>query len=244
VPDKIRMEMARVPERPSNLAVLRSCSMFNALSAEDIDALVHVSFAAYAERGEMIWLAGAPSEYLAVAGAGFVKMTKSTPTGQEVAVELLGPGQCFGLFAALEGRPFPLNAVAVTNCWYLKIPVRDFLPIYQRSTSFKDQLIRSIAPRLRRAHDMMGRLSSGRVEERIAAVLFMLADSYGSPLNDGRIRIEVPLTRQDMSEMAGTTVETTIRILSRWQKEGLVCTDHHIVTILNENALLSILQVC
>jgi CRP-like cAMP-binding protein len=240
MPDKtphLRLELARMPERPTNIGILKACTIFNALTEDDLQELAAISFSAYAERGEMIWMAGTPSEYVAVAGAGFVKMTKSSASGHEVAVELLGPGQCFGLFAALEGRAFPLNAVAVTNCWYLKIPTRHLLPIYMRSAPLKDQLIRNIAPRLRKAHDMMSRLTSNRVEERIAAVLFMLADSYGTRAN-GTLRIDVPLTRQDISEMAGTTVETTIRTLSRWQKEKILCTDHQILTILNEEALL------
>jgi len=191
---------------------------------------------AYAERGETIWAAGAPSEIVAVVGAGFIKMTKTSPTGQEVAVELLGPGQCFGLLAALEGRAFPLNAVSVTKCWYIKIPTRSLQPIYLSSASLKDQVVRNIGPRLRRAHDMMSRLSSGRVESRIAAVLLILADSYGVE-SDAGIVLGVPLTRQDVSEMAGTTVETTIRVMSKWQKEGFIRTDQKHIAILRTDAL-------
>jgi CRP/FNR family transcriptional regulator, nitrogen oxide reductase regulator len=226
----------QVPERPSNAAVIESCTLLNALREDQRRDLIAHSFMAYAERGEAIWTAGQPSEYFAVVGAGFVKMTKSTASGQEVAMELLGPGQAFGLFAAIEGRAFPLAAIAVTNCWYLKIPMRLFLPIYTESNALKDALIRNLGPRLRKAHEMMSRLSSGRVEERVAAVLFILADSYGVRTDEG-LQIGVPLTRQDIAEMAGTTVETTIRILSRWQKEGVVCTEKHLITILDEDEL-------
>ncbi len=196
---------------------------------------------AYAERGETIWIAGQSSEFSAVVGIGFVKMTQSSPHGAEVAVELLGPGQCFGLMAAIEGREFPLTATAVTNCWYLKLPTREIQEIYSASDAMKDQIVRSIGPRLRRAHEMMSRLSSGSVEERIAAVLFILATSYGKPVSGG-LTIEVPLTRSDISEMAGTTTETTIRVMSRWQKQGLVTTDKHVVTIRDEVALSRVLR--
>jgi CRP/FNR family transcriptional regulator len=221
--------------------VVEACSLLNGLTQEDRQEIAAHSFTAYAERGELIWSAGSPAEFVAIIGVGFVKMTKTSPGGQESAVELVGPGQCIGLFAAIEGRQFPLNAVAVTNTWYLKVPARVICAYYERSSSFKDQILRNLAPRLRKAHEMMSRLSSGRVEERIAAVLFLLADSYGSPQAQG-MRIEVPLTRQDISEMAGTTVETTIRVLSKWQKEGVVATDHHIITILKEDDLQDIIS--
>jgi CRP-like cAMP-binding protein len=233
--------LGHVPERPGNGAVVESCTLLNALDDEQRGELVAGSFMAYVERGEVIWTAGAPAEFVAVVGVGFVKMTKSSAHGQELAMELLGPGQIFGMMAAIEGRSFPLSAVAVTNTWYLKIPTRLFLPIYSRSSSLKDQVVRNLGPRLRKAHEMMGRLTSGRVEERIAAVLFILADSYGIEVPAG-VQITVPLTRQDLAEMAGTTVETTIRILSRWQKERIVKTERHVLTILDQAALIEAVQ--
>ncbi len=194
------------------------------------------SFMTYADRGEVIWLAGAPSQNICVVGTGFVKMTRSTPQGAEVAIELLGPGQCFGLMVAIEGREYPLTAVAVTKTWYLKIPSRVFMSIYNDSVNLKDHILRTMGPRLRKAHDMMARMSMGRMEQRLAAVLLILMSSYGRKQNAG-ISIEVPLTRQDLAEMAGTTVETAIRVMSKMQKEGILKTDRQIITILDEASL-------
>jgi CRP/FNR family transcriptional regulator len=191
---------------------------------------------AYAERGGSIWSAGAPIEFIAVVAVGFVKMTKLTAHGQEITLELLGPGQCFGLLAAIDQHEYPLSAIAVSNCWYLRIPRRVILPLYQSNSDLKDSLLRRLAPRLRKAHDMMSRMSSGRVEERLAAVLFVLAESYGERDVEG-LCLQVPLTRQDLSEMAGTTVETTIRVMSRWQKQGILRTDSRVIRILDEEQL-------
>lgn len=215
--------------------------MLNALSMSERQIVAGESFMAYAERGEMIFAAGGQAEIVAIVGTGFVKMTKASASGQEMSVELLGPGQCFGLLAAIEGRAYPLSAIAVTHCWYLKVPTRVLLPLYRENGAFKDSIVRSLAPRLRKAHDMMLRLSSVRVEERLAAVLFILGGSYGVHEN-GHVRITVPLTRQDISEMAGTTVETTIRTFSRWQKNGILSTDRQRLTILDEPALAAIMH--
>ena len=198
--------------------------------------LLDAAILAFAERGECIWRAGDPSEYMGIVGDGFVKMVKCSSNGQESAMELLGPGQCFGMMAAIEGRAFPLSALAATNCWYVKIPTHFFLTVYHSNNRLKDQIVRSIGPRLRRAHEMISRFSSGKVDQRIAAVLFILADSFGVQ-KEGAVEIQVPLTRQDLGEMAGTTTETSIRILSRWQKEGLLKTDNRFMTILNEREL-------
>lgn len=224
------------PARPTNISVIEACTILNALSAAERLALATTSFMAFAERGEMIWQAGSPSEFVAVVGTGFVKMTKTTVHGQEIAVELLGPGQALGILAAVEGRTLPLTAIAVTKTWYLKIPARALLSAYQKSSAFKDSLVRGLGPRLRRAHDMMTRMSSGTVEERLAAVLLILADSYGKRDSEG-LHLLVPLTRQDLSEMAGTTVESTIRVMSRWQKQRIIRTDSKVIKILDEGLL-------
>jgi CRP/FNR family transcriptional regulator len=228
------------PDRPTNISVIESCALFRPLTAEQKLTLAAGSHMVRAGRSEFIWLAGEPSECAAVVGVGFVKMTKAAASGQEVTMELLGPGQALGLIVAIEGRRFPLSAVAVTDCWYLKVPSRVLLPVYEASSEFKDQTLRSIGPRLRKAHDMMSRLSSGRVEERLAAVLFVVGESYGTPQGNG-FRLDVPLTRQDIAEMAGTTVESTIRVLSRWQKEGLLTTERHIITVHDSEALERVL---
>ncbi|CAN5460831.1 helix-turn-helix domain-containing protein [soil metagenome] len=230
-----------IPERPSNIAAVEACNMFNALPMEVRQEVAGASFMAYAERGELIFAAGGVAETVGIVGTGFVKLTKASGTGQEMSVELLGPGQCFGLLVAIEGRAYPLSSITVTNCWYLKIPTRVLLPVYQASGAFKDNVVRSLGPRLRKAHDMMLRLSSVRVEERLAAVLFILGDSYGTR-SDGHLKISVPLTRQDVAEMAGTTVETTIRTFSRWQKSGILATDRQRLTILDEEALEALMR--
>ncbi|MBX3117466.1 MAG: Crp/Fnr family transcriptional regulator [Fimbriimonadaceae bacterium] len=228
--------MNGVPEKPSVISVLEACSMLNALTDEERTILAKESYVAYAERGEYIWIADSPSHFVGVVGVGYVKMTRTTPSGSEVAVELLGPGQCFGLMAALEGRIYPLSACAVTHTWYLKIPTRAINAAYAANPNMKDQILRSIAPRLRKAHDMMARLSTGRIEQRLAAVLAILVESYGENVPEG-VRLTVPLTRQDLAEMAGTTVETAIRVMSRWQKAGVLDTDHQVITITNMNLL-------
>ena len=233
--------LAAIPDRPANIAAIEACSILNALSAEERQKVAGESFMAYAERGELIFGAGSVAETVCIVGTGFVKLTRASGSGQEMSVELLGPGQCFGLLVAIEGRAYPLSSIAVTNCWYLKVPSRVLLPLYQASGAFKDNVVRSLGPRLRKAHDMMLRLSSVRVEERLAAVLFILGDSYGLR-EDGHLKISVPLTRQDVAEMAGTTVETTIRTFSRWQKSGILATDRQRLTILDEHALEEIMH--
>ena len=91
--------------------------------------------------------------------------------------------------------------------------------------------------RLRQAFDMISHLSVGKVDQRVAAVLLMLSNSFGEDQKGG-IQLTVPLTRQDISEMAGTTVESTIRVMSKWQKQGLITTNNQYIFLQDPHKLL------
>lgn len=228
-----------VVEKPSLRGVLQSSRVLGVLPPEELARLAEASRVVLATRGEVIWNSGATVDFIGLAGTGFVKMVRSCASGSNVTVELMGPGQVFGLVGAVVGTGCPLSAVAVTDLWYARISKSVFLDIYASSAVLKDQLVRRMAVRFHDAVQLMARLSNGRVEERIAAILFVLAESYGEREGD-TLRITVPLTRQEISEMAGTTVESTIRTMSHWQKQGLIETDQHHLTIRQESRLEAI----
>jgi len=222
--------MVSTIELPTPREVLRGSTLLNSLTEKQLSELSANSRLAFAEKGETIWLHGASVEFFGVVSTGFVKMSRSAPTGQDVTTELMGPGQVFGLLGTVDGSGCPQSAKAVTGTWYLKVRKCAFMPVYQENVILKELLLRKTSLRLRVAYDMISHLSSGKVEQRVAAVLLLLAKSYGSESEVG-VTLSVPLTRQDIAEIAGTTVETTIRIMSRWQKEGLVVTESQTISI-------------
>lgn len=228
--EQIAMAMADVPSRPPILSVLKSSTLLNAIDEGVLMSLAKCSHLAYAERGETIWIRGDTVDFFGLVGTGFVKMVRTTTKGQEVTAELMGPGQIFGLLGVIEGSGCPLSSRAVSNTWYLKIPKEAFLPIFGSNQLLKDALIRRTTLRLRLSPEMMAKMAVGTVSDRIALILYVLAESYGEQIGE-TIKLRVQLTRQDISEMAGTTVETTIRVMSKWQKKGIVSTDHRYVTI-------------
>ena len=236
VADQVPLHLIEQIEKPSVYAVLQSSTLLNALTPAEIDRLAAVSRVVRVRRGETIWMKGRDVDYFGIAATGFVKMVKSCADGTDVTMELFGPSQIFGLCGTICGIGCPLTAFAVTDMWYLRVPKRAFLEIYNGSALLKDRMVRRLTLRLHNAHEMISHLSGGRVDERIAAVIFMLLSSYGKK-HGHKTLLCVPLTRQEISEMAGTTVESTIRTMSKWQKDGLITTNHHYITILQEQTL-------
>lgn len=224
-------------EKPSSAgAVLRCSTLLNGLQEKDINFLAEHSHLAFAERGEVIWFHGQEHGFFGICGTGFIKMVKSNAAGQELIVELMGPGQMFGMLGTVEGTGCPLSARAVSDCWYLKVPKVEFMQVYRGASLLRDHVISRTTKRLKQAYDLMARMARGGIEERLAAVLFVLSESYGEP-DAGGFHLNVPLTRQDMAELAGTTVESAIRVCSRWQKEGIIKSEGRIISVLDEEAL-------
>jgi CRP-like cAMP-binding protein len=231
----------RVPEKPTVLAALHSSTLLNVLKEEEVAQLAQVSHLAFADRAEVIWLTGAETAFCGLVAMGFVKMVRSSTAGLDLTAEIMGPGQIFGLMGAIEGSGCPLSARAVCPTWYLKMPKQDLLSIYARNGGVKERLVLRLTTRLRQAYDLMSRMASGKVEQRLAAVLIILGEHYGLP-REGGFEVTVPLTRQDLAELAGTTVETTIRVLSRWQKDGLVEWTSRTVWVKDQSELASHLE--
>ncbi len=219
--------------RPSftPIGVLRKCQVMLALPEEALQDIAANSKMAAANRGESLWIKGKDVDFFVAIAAGFVKMTRSTSQGVDVTTEIFGPDQVLGMLGTIKGSGCPQAAFAVCETHYLRVSKERFLPYYRENMVLKDHLIGRTSDRLTRAHAMLTRMSTSRVEVRIAQVLLVLAESYGEPTPTGTI-LTVPLTRQALAEMAGTTVESAIRVMSEWQKRGVIVTKSKHIEIL------------
>ncbi len=226
----------KVTEFLSVRGILESNSLLNALTDEQMEQLTQVSKIAHADKGEPIWISHKDVGFFGLVGTGFVKMMKSCPTGAEVTLEIIGPTQPFGLLGVIDGLGCPLMAFAMTDCVYLRVPKAALMDVYYANHILKDRLVRKTALRMHQKLEFICKLTSGNANVRLAAVLFILAESYGSQVGSS-IRLDIPLTRQQIGEMAGTTTETTIRTFSRWTREGTIETDQQRITILDPVAL-------
>jgi CRP-like cAMP-binding protein len=191
------------------------------------------------ERDQFIFLEGDAAEYVYVIGEGKVKIVKQAPGGKEVILEVFGAAEVFGGATLLLDR-HPASAVAMEPGVVLRLPRTHYQALLKRFPPLAFQIIERLAERLREAHQAIRGLAADRVEARMARLLFKLADKIGAPAADGT-RLGLHLTRQDIADMVGCTLETAIRILSRWQKEGFIRTEEGVITILNRQELSRLL---
>jgi len=192
-------------------------------------------------KDDYIFFEGDPSSWLGVVLKGRVKMIKHSEGGKDVVLDVILPGEMLGEVAAFNGEPYPATAQALEPTVVAIIHQDDYLRLLKQYPALALRVIEELGHRLREAQDLIKSMALERVERRIARILLKLAATTGSSNEDGII-IELPLTRQDIAEMAGTTVETAIRTMSKFRKGGLVQTKRGRVIILEPHQLVRIAE--
>jgi CRP-like cAMP-binding protein len=198
--------------------------LFRHLNAQERERLRPLAVIRSFEQGEPIFAEGDPATQFHFILGGRVKIVKGAPDGREIILEILAPGDPVGAVAVYEDRPFPAAAVPLEATSVLSLPARDFFAL----TGANPQLVRGLLLGLtRRLMELTRRLAdrSARAEIRVARLLLTLAERMGRAEPEG-IRLPLVLSRQEVADLVGITQETTIRIMSRWGKDGLVETDH------------------
>jgi len=204
-------------------AFLRQRPVFAGLPAREIEALATVAVEESHRARAYIFLESDPSRWFYLVKSGHVKIVRHSKTGKDVVLELLGPGEVFGGVAVIEKRPYPAAAQATEPTVVVKIPAGPVIALADRHPAFIKEMALMIGRRLRAAHDSVKSLAVDPVEARLAAALLRLAEREGTRGKSGDgVTLPFHLTRQSLADMTGTTVETTIRILSRWLRDGLL----------------------
>ena len=200
---------------------LRTSAVFAAVPPHELEDLEAVAREHNYRARQFVFMEGEPAEWFCMVRSGRVKILRQSRAGKEVVLEILGAGEPFGGVAVLERRPYPASAQATEPAVVLKIPRDPIIALAERYPSVIREMALMIGRRLRTAHDSVASLAVDPVEARLAGTLLRLAERDGTRSQRGVI-LPFQLTRQNLADMTGTTVETTIRVVSRWVKDRVV----------------------
>jgi CRP/FNR family transcriptional regulator len=188
------------------------------------------------ERGTLIFAEGDPSDAFMAIVSGRVKVFKSTPAGKEIILEIFGAGDPLGAVAVYERVPFMASAVALEDTQCLRIEQDAFFRLLEEDPQLVRGLLSGLTIRLAELTRRLAELTGARVEVRFARLFLKLCDQIGRPERGG-VFVAMPLSRQELADLTGTTIETAIRIMSRWQKEDVLHTEKDGFLILDRNGL-------
>ena len=222
---------------PPTAELIARIGLFQGL---DTDALVAVIEAAHIHAvpsASCFFLQDDPATRFYMLLQGRVRLTQVTAEGQQVILRFITPGEGMGIVAALGGMAYPASAEALDACQALMWDGSPVAALMERYPRLALNGMRLLAQRVREFQDRVRELATERVERRVARMLLRLARQSGQKVASG-ILIDLPLSRQNLAEMTGTTLYTVSRVLSRWEARGLIETGRERVLIRNPHGLV------
>lgn len=225
-----------------SLETLKNIFIFRGLSELDLARIRKMLSVDTIGKGDYAFWEEDEPEFLFVLKRGKIKLTKQSESGKETILGIVSPGETFGEIALFDGRPFPFSAQAMESSEVLKMSRADFLEYVLGSCTACVEIILELSRRLREAQSVIKGMAAERVEHRIVELLLKLGEKIGRRDEDG-LRIGIMLTRQDIADMVGSTVETTIRVLSRLTKRGLIDTRGKSLILKDLEALRQIIEM-
>lgn len=207
------------------LEKIRTFTLFNEVPEKRLEQLAQETIIAEYNRHALVWNEGDTSRYLFLIVNGRVKLIKHSETGKDVIIEIFGPLDAIGEMSLLVGGTYTTTAVCLSKTEVLCVPKQQILDLLSTVPGLALRSLRGMARRQRMALQKIKELAAGGVEYRMAHLLLKLADRLGEEADDSEIKIPLVLSRQDIADLVGTTVETAIRVMSRWRKMDIVTND-------------------
>jgi CRP-like cAMP-binding protein len=195
--------------------------LFAGFSAEDLEEILRESRSTRYAKNNVIFAQGEDAHSFFLLLHGHVRASKTTPTGEQIVVRYVTPGETFGLAMAIGLQNYPATATAVDESVVLAWPTGAWPRLVAKYPALATNTLQTVGSRLQETHTRVIEMSTQQVEQRIAHALLRLAKQSGRKLDHG-IEIDFPISRQDIAQMTGTTLHTVSRILSGWEQLGLV----------------------
>jgi CRP-like cAMP-binding protein len=204
-------------------ASLLAVPLFAGLDRAALAEVVHAGRTHRVPKDTALFAQGTEARTLHLLLHGRLKVVQAGPDGHQIVVRFVGPNEPAGVLALLgPDQVYPATALAVVDCVALSWDRAVLQPLQERHPSLVANAMRALSGRAQDVHARLREQSAERVERRLALALLRLVRQAGLREEDGGVRIDFPVTRQDLAEMAGTTLHTASRILSGWEHAGIL----------------------
>lgn len=233
----IRKTLPRLDE-----SLLTHLPPFSLLETRQIRTILDQATSRRYEAGVSIFEEGHPAERFYMLLDGYVRVVRTSPTGEQVTALHIPAGQLLGIAKAIGRDTYPATAVAATESIALSWPMRLWDTVVADYEGFATETYKTLGNRLSEVHSHVMEMATQQVEQRVANALLRLINQTGRKV-EGGIEIDFPITRQDLSELTATTLHTVSRVLSGWEKRGLVESRRKRITVRDPHALMVLGQV-
>ena len=221
---------------------LKQVVVFQNATDDELQLILQNSIIRSMEEGGFFFFHGDPAHYLYVLTSGQVKLMQTTPTGQQVSLRIIYPWQMFGALGAVRREAtYPASAQALENSTALAIKSEFLHEMIKTRPHISLDLMNLMTSYIQEMQSRYRELATERVEQRVANALIRLAGQSGIRA-EKETGIELSFSRQDVAEMTGTTLYTISRLLSEWERQGIVKTGRERISIVKPHELVRIAE--
>jgi CRP-like cAMP-binding protein len=200
---------------------IKDNSIFSDLTREQLESFKDVVKTSFHKKKEVIFIKDDSCHGFYVLKSGRVKLLRSSKDGKEHIIKILQPGELLGMEIFYEGKRHSNTAIAMDDCELCYIGKENFFRILEKESSITKKVIVALSSELNQAYEKIGRMGLMNARAKMAHLLSTLASEYGIS-EDGRIRLNLTLSRMEIAELLGITQETSIRLLKTFKDEGII----------------------
>ncbi|MDI6032862.1 Crp/Fnr family transcriptional regulator [Flavobacterium sp. LB2P84] len=199
--------------------IVREFSSLKALTKDELLKLSDCKTSHIIKKGDVIFEEGENVNGIYCIKDGICKLTKLSANGKDHIVKLVTKGELLGQRSMISDEPVNLSAVALEDMQVCFIPKSEVMGYFDKNNQFSMNVMKTICGDLKEADDHMVNLAQKTVKERLAETLLYLHDTFGKN-NDNSLKVQ--LSRDELASMIGTATESCIRLLSDFNKLGLI----------------------
>ncbi|WP_294623206.1 Crp/Fnr family transcriptional regulator [uncultured Roseovarius sp.] len=214
---------------------------FSRLDRRQIRAILDRASSRRYEEGVAIFQEGHPADRFYMLLDGYVRVVRITSTGEQVTSLHIPAGQLLGIARAIGRDTYPATAMTASESLALSWPMHLWDSFVTEYDGFATESYKTLGHRLNEVQNKVVEMATQQVEQRVANALLRLINQTGRNVENG-IEIDFPITRQDLSELTATTLHTVSRLLSGWEKQGLVESRRKRIVVRDPHALVVLAQ--
>lgn len=214
--------------------IVRELSSLKALNKEELLRMAECKSSYEVKKGDPLFEEGEMLNGIYCVKDGVAKMSKLSANGKDQIVKLVKKGELLGQRSLISEEAANLSAVAIEDMQVCFIPKNEVLKFFNENNQFSLNMMKTICGDLREADDHMVDMAQKTVKQRLAHTLLQLEKDFGNN-EDGSLKIQ--LSREEIAGMIGTATESCIRLLSEFNKEGLIELSGKKIILVNKNML-------
>src|SRR3989338_299264 len=213
--------------------------IFSELPEKELKQLAAYRTTNHYKKKQTIFYEGNPVLGLFCIRSGKIKLYKSNPEGKQQILRILKKGDTIGQSSLFSNQPLQTTAEAIEDSEVCFLDKAGFLLILRNNPSLALKLLGKLSQELIQVEGKALDLAYKSTRVRFAELLLTFKETFGIK-EKGLHRLDISLSREELAQAVGTTIETAVRLLSEFREEGLIEVDKRTISILEPEKLFEL----